>query len=325
MLLVLLLVLAVTGPAYSQAPGTEIRKIAVLDRAGTGQQDILAVGRDRNSTYPSDTKLVYLKNDGKSLSEPVDFEQQIPQPFNISTGKLNNDGLDDIIAIGYGSGGENGGLFYSLNQGGSFTPFEKLPAHLQNTEIWASALQDVDGDGKVDIVGIFNQNTDFITQSQYVWAKNLTPKGADPGKISFDYWKPLSMPVPAWAASIADFEIAFDMFDGKLGAVRLGQDTKTPAPYVRRINSSLMTGNDFDEGQPSGVITPRAAMMLGQMEDIDIGRQGTYLLLRKDLNTDGTSASDHIYLIRKVPIFRTELDTPAFGKTVYDAPKIYTD
>ena len=302
--------------AQTPTTGTEIRKIALLDKTGSGNPGLLAVGHDRSASSTYNTKLVYLNNNGNSFSDPLDFEQQIEEPFNIITGKLNNDQLDDIIAIGRGSGGMNGGIFYSLNQNGTFTPFEKLPAHLQNANIWAGALQDIDGDGRVDIIGIYNSDTDFSSESSYLWAKNLTPANAEPGKIAFDYWRPLKMPSPTWSTEEVDMEIAFDDYDGSLGAVRLAQNPYTDFPYGRRITISLQDQEtNFQEAQPSRTVHPAEIPRIGSIVDVDTKNNQTYVLFRKNITNHETSDQDIIYLLKKLNI-RTQGNALLFGRNL---------
>lgn len=289
----------------TQPPAYEIRKIAVLDRYANNNPDILFVTGESNF----DTKLMYFSQSGGRLSAPKEFEQQIPDDrmprgnaFNIISGRFTNDKYPDVIAIEYGIGALNGGLFLSVNHEGTFAPFKRLPDHLQHKDIWAGLMADVDGDNKPDLVGIVNSGgMGFKSDSEFVYAKNTTPEGADPHAYRFAPWKRIQIPEHVF------MEAASEDIDGQGSSdlLLIGANPSGPIPHNRRYAATARHLGPcmFGDIKDVTIYSPEQTAKYGFFDDLDVGifngKKGVFQLYRYDLDCHMNSRMDEIYFIEK--------------------------
>jgi len=303
--------------ATAQTTGQyEVRKMAVVDRNNDDKPDIVFVGHDKNAKYLSDTNLMYLENQGNgTFSGPKVFEQQMDQPCNLFKGDITGDQLEDLIVIEKGTGSNNGGIYFMPNENGKFGTPILLPTHLQNKEIWAGAVADVNGDGRDDLVGIQNPRNDFGTPSRILWAENLTNPNEYRGAgvpqyrgavAEFSGWKELGIEN---GSNGTNYEIGFANYgqnesdEALLLNLKLGRGRYT-IDDRRTFIISYKATTGFEEPYAVLRFDRGAIEAFGFIEDMDIetlspGKQGIFCLFRQDMGVDGTSDNDAIYFAQK--------------------------
>jgi len=304
--------------ATAQTTGQyEVRKMAVVDRNNDDKPDIVFVGHDKSESVRSRTNLMYLENQGNgTFSGPKVFEQQLKKPYNLFKGDITGDQLEDLIVIEKGDGANNDGIYFLPNENGKFGTPILLPTHLQNTEIWAGAVADVNGDGRDDLVGIQNPRNDFGTPSRILWAENLTNPNEYRGAgvpqyrgavAEFSGWKNLGIENLPMGAN---YEIAFanygksESVDALLLNLGIGYPTRYTAEDQRALAISYNTSDGFEKSYSVMAIEGDIITNFGFFEDIDVetitpGKKGVFCLFRQDMGEYGTSGNDLIYFIRK--------------------------
>ena len=296
-------ILSAVHSSKAQDGRYDIRKMTLADRNGNERVDIVFIGHDFRNSDSGKMQLIFLPNirNGR-FGSPQLFEQQIEHPFNLFSGRINNDIYEDLIVIGFGDSSENGGLFMSRNSGGKFQPFKKLPQNIQHLQIWAGAMADLDGDGKEDLIGVTNENRNFLTVSDVLWARNTSTEN----NISFGNWQNIKLENHEDLPKITHCEVDLANYGGELlpDVLALGMSTR---PGNRRSKQDFRGLSLFYQEGPLRFVKMKFVTDLsrgitqafGFVEDVDIGdvfpgRRGIFLLFREDLRGDGSSSADHI-------------------------------
>jgi len=136
--------------------GLHADRVAVLDADGDGDLDLVAADSDNDET-------ILLLNDGRANFRRGEHFSML-MPSNIVVGDLDNDGFPDLVAPGHGCAV---GVWHNDGQGhfreqnvamNRSTPLDSLYGRQTDRPDWV-ALADVDRDGDLDVLALFQEQT----------------------------------------------------------------------------------------------------------------------------------------------------------------------
>jgi hypothetical protein len=178
------------APRFTYPTADEPRGLALVDIVGDSGLDIVLATHTADANFLQ--QISVLENVGGAFPSEDDYVVGGVYPAPISVGDVNDDGVLDVVLAGSSIDPRNSvGVAYGL-VGGGFAP--SLP--YRTLQATGSALADVDGDGKLDIVvqtragaepllnngdGTFAQPTPISLSfiPDYVAVRDLDGDGAD--------------------------------------------------------------------------------------------------------------------------------------------------
>jgi uncharacterized protein (TIGR03437 family) len=132
------------SPQTASSGGISPTAIVSGDFNGDGKSDLAIVGQANGSG----TLAILLGNGDGTFQAPVAIPAGI-SPFYLAAADLNGDGKPDLIFSDYGTNGNSGAIYVSMNNG---TGVFQAPVQVFSGTYPAFGIGDVNGDGKLDLV-----------------------------------------------------------------------------------------------------------------------------------------------------------------------------
>lgn len=185
-------------PAYQ---GTSDNKVAVADVSGDGRQDLIELTQLYRPDSPVHlegyTLNIFLQNTqgGFDKTQKLEFVAEEGNAYIINFNKLvvldiDGDGKPEILVPQYRDGNTpvSGLRIFKLGQDGKYAPYSFIPTDYVNT----LDVMDVDGDGKLDLVGSQRSSGGF--QVMLNTGKTLV------------LLHPVSLPIGSYEFGVGDFD-----------------------------------------------------------------------------------------------------------------------